>query len=141
MRTMSYRMRAGAWGIAMDLTADAVLSAGPPGRGERVGGRVWLDASPVLAHPPADRSGLRILPEEVAWLRRGLALAGAAVEARNAPLHTTVTVHRVLFPLTDHQPEGFTAALLRWTEEEFGLEPRPVRASFDRRADRYVYDW
>jgi hypothetical protein len=60
---------------------------------------VWLDASPVPAHPPGDRSGLRVLPE------------------------------------------GLATAMLQWAEEEFRLEPRAVRTTFDRQADRYVYDW
>ena len=102
---------------------------------------MWLDASPVPAHPPGDRSGLRVLPEESAWLRHGLTLAGGAVEARTAPLHTTVTVHRARSPLCDYQPEGLAAAMVRWAEEEFRLEPRAVRTTFDRQADRYVYDW
>lgn len=55
--------------------------------------------------------------------------------------HALVTVHRVLFPETDFQPEGLAAALLLWVEREFGLPPFPVGAVFDRAAYRYRFTW
>ncbi|MER5784904.1 hypothetical protein ABT104_24810 [Streptomyces mobaraensis] len=55
--------------------------------------------------------------------------------------HTLVTVHRVRFPEADYQPEGLAAALLLWIEREFALPPHPVIVTFDRSANRYVYDW
>ncbi|MFH8607899.1 hypothetical protein ACH4D5_10470 [Streptomyces sp. NPDC018029] len=130
-----------AWGIAVDLTADASLAAVPPAHAERVGAHVWLDVSPVLTHPPADRTGRRLAPEEAVWLRHGVALAAPAVAARHAPLHTTVTVHHVWFPETDYQPEGLAAAVIQWLEEEFTLPPHGVTATFDHPANRYVYTW
>ncbi|WP_306334146.1 hypothetical protein [Streptomyces sp. KL118A] len=135
-----------AWGIAVDLTAEATFTTSPPapspsGSGPPVSPHVRLDASPALTHPPTDRSGWRITPEEAAWLRHGVALAAPAIEARHAPRHTTITVHRVLFPHTDYQPEGLAAAMLAWTEAEFALPPHPVDARFDPVTNRYVYSW
>ncbi|MFC8920885.1 hypothetical protein ACFT5C_34660 [Streptomyces sp. NPDC057116] len=141
MRTTSYRLLRGPWGIAVDLTADARLSPGPPAGAEHVAGRVWLDVAAVLNHPADDRSGWRITGDEAEWLRRGAALAAPAIEARFPGGHTTVTVRRVLFPQADFQPEGLAAALLRWAEEEFGLPAQSVDVAFDRAAGRYVYDW
>ncbi|MFF8655040.1 hypothetical protein [Streptomyces huasconensis] len=141
MRTTAYRVIKGAWGIAVDLTAEVTLGVAPPVCAERVSPCVWLDAFPVLSHPPADRTGCRITPEEAVWLRHGVALAAPAVEVLTAPRHTTITVHRVRFPETDYQPEGLAAAVLAWTEAEFGLPPRPVEVRFDRSANRYVYGW
>ncbi|MFE5811255.1 hypothetical protein [Streptomyces sp. NPDC056491] len=140
-RTTRYRLRLGAWGIWVELTASASVGAGVPVTGERVADGVWLDVSPVLAHPPSDRRGKRLTAGEAAWLRHGLALAGPALAARGPGAHTLVTVDRVLFPEADFQPEGLAAALLRWAEEEFGLAPHPVRAHFDRGANRYVFRW
>ncbi|WP_432010508.1 hypothetical protein [Streptomyces cucumeris] len=141
VRTTRYRMMRAARGIAIDLTADAVLTTGPPPRGERVTARVWLDTAPVRTHPPEDRSGLRLTAEEAAWLGPGLALAAPAIEARTAGRYALVTVERVRFPEADFQPEGLAAALLGWAEEEFGLPARPVGASFDRAANRFVFIW
>ncbi|MEU3923239.1 hypothetical protein [Streptomyces sp. NPDC029004] len=141
MRTTSYRLRRAPWGIAIDLTAEASLTPEPPVIGELVADRVWLDLAPVLNHPPSDRSGLRITEDEAAWLRHGVALAAGSIAAQNPSLHTTVAVQRVLFPLTDYQPEGLAAAVLEWTEKEFSLTSYPVEAEFDQRANRYVYTW
>ncbi|MEV3989444.1 hypothetical protein AB0J57_11060 [Streptomyces sp. NPDC049837] len=141
MRTTSYRLRRGPWGIAVDLTAEARVSPEPPPGAEHVAGRVWLDPGPVLNHPAGDRSGWRITDDEADWLRRGAALAAPSVEARNPGAHTTITVRRVLFPPAGFQPEGLAAALVLWAEEEFGLPAHPVEAAFDRAAHRYVYDW
>ncbi|MFI7322564.1 hypothetical protein [Streptomyces venezuelae] len=140
-RTTRYRLLKGAWGIAVDLTAEARLSPAPPPSAHPVTPHVHLDPSPALTHPPTDHTGWRITPEEAEWLHHGLALAAPAVEARHAPRHTTITVHRVLFPHTDYQPEGLAAAMLRWTETQFDLPPHPVDARFDREANRYVYSW
>ncbi|MFD6437757.1 hypothetical protein [Streptomyces venezuelae] len=141
--TTRYRLFKGAWGIAVDLTASASLSSAPPPSAHPVTSHVHLDASPALTHPPSDRTGWRITPDEAGWLRHGLVLAAPALHTRNAPRHTTVTVHRVLFPHTDYQPEGLAAAMLRWTETELGLppHPHPVDVRFDSAANRYVYSW
>ncbi|MBT2510279.1 hypothetical protein J7I98_31380 [Streptomyces sp. ISL-98] len=142
VRTTSYRLRRGPWGIAIDLTAAPTLTLDPPSSGEQVGERVWLDAAPVGEHVPADRSGVRLTPEELPWLRRGMALLTGDIEAAHGQTrHTLVTVHRVLFPEADFQPEGLAAALLQWGREEFGLDTRPVEVTFDREANRYVYPW
>ncbi|MEU0662960.1 hypothetical protein [Streptomyces lavendulocolor] len=138
---MSYRVRRGPWGIAVDLTAGASVAPEPARGAEHVAGRVWLDLAPVLRHPHADRSGVRIAGEEAAWLRHGAALAAPAVEAGAPAAHTTITVHRVYFHPCHFQPEGLAAALLLWAREEFGPPAHPGEASFDAAAGRYVYDW
>ncbi|NBE54172.1 hypothetical protein, partial [Streptomyces boluensis] len=68
MRTTIYRVLGPGWGIAIDLTAAAHFTSTPPA-GEQLAGRVHLDVTPVLAHPPADRTGLRLSAGEAAWLR------------------------------------------------------------------------
>lgn len=142
VRTASYRLLRGPWGIAIDLTAEAALTREPPSSGEQVGERVWLDVTPVREHVPADRSGVRLTPEELPWLRHGMALLTDNIEATHGQAqHTLVTVHRVLFPEADFQPEGLAAALLQWGREEFGLDARPVEVTFDRETNRYVYPW
>lgn len=141
MRTISYRLCRGPWGIAVDITAEAALSREPPPGAEHVAGRVWLDLAPVVNHPPADRSGVRIADDEAAWLRHGAALTAVPVQARNPSSHTTVTVHQILFHPCHFQQERLAAALLLWAEEEFGLPAHPVQAAFDPAANRYAYGW
>ncbi|MEX2986045.1 hypothetical protein [Streptomyces sp. C36] len=140
-RTTHYRLLRGPWGIWIELTASATVTAGPPARGEQVTDGVWLDAGPVLTHPPTDREGKRLSPAEAAWLHHGLTLAAPALTAAAPGPHTLVTVHRVRFPETDYQLEGLAAALLQWTEQEFDLPPHPLPVAFDRPANRYVYAW
>jgi hypothetical protein len=140
-RTTLYRLRQGPWGIWIKLTASTAVTAAPPLRGERIADRIWLDATPVRTHPATDRRGLRLLAEEADWLRHGMSLAAPGLASLTPASHTLVTVHRVLFPEADFQPEGLAAALLLWTEEEFGLPPYPVGVTFDRAANRYLYEW
>ncbi|MFD9335909.1 hypothetical protein ACFWBF_16080 [Streptomyces sp. NPDC060028] len=139
--TSRYRLLRGPWGIWIELTASAAVTAEPPARGERVSDGAWLDTTPVRTHPPTDRRGLRLSAEEADWLRHGASLAAPALASRAAGAHTLVTVHRVLFPEADFQPEGLAAALLQWAREALGLPPHPVEATFDRAANRYAYDW
>lgn len=98
---------------------------GSPARGERIADGVWLDTTPVRTHPPTDRRGCRLHAEEADWLRHGLRLAAPALASRAPAGHTLVTVHRVLFPEADFQPEALAAAVLRWTEEEYALPRTP----------------
>ncbi|MFJ9466872.1 hypothetical protein [Streptomyces caniferus] len=130
------------WGIAIDLTAGSASVAAPPFSAQRISDRVWLDATPVLDHPPTDRSGLRLTPDEVGWLQHGLGLAAEAIEAARPPgRHTLVTVHRVLFPEADFQPEGLAAAIIEWSQKEFSIPPVAFGTSFDRAANRFVFAW
>ncbi|MFJ9406149.1 hypothetical protein [Streptomyces sp. NPDC101393] len=142
MRTAVYRVFGAAWGIAIDLTAGSASVAAPPDGAQRISERVWLDATPVLEHPPTDRSGLRLTPDEVGWLRHGLGLAAEAIEAARPPgRHTLVTVHRVLFPEADFQAEGLAAAIIEWSRKEFGIPAVPLGISFDRAANRFAFAW
>ncbi|MDC7337204.1 hypothetical protein PQR15_12675 [Streptomyces lydicus] len=130
------------WGIAVDLTAGSASVAAPPNSAQRISDRLWLDATPVLGHPPADHSGLRLTPDEVGWLRHGLGLAAEAIEAARPPdLHTLVTVHRVLFPKVDFQPEGLATAIIEWSQKEFSVPPVAFGTSFDPAANRFVFAW
>ncbi|MFI9305373.1 hypothetical protein [Streptomyces triculaminicus] len=140
-RTTRYRLFKGPWGIWIELTASAATSGRPPACGDQVSDGVWLDATPVLTHPPTDREGKRLSPGEAAWLRHGLSQAAPALTAATPGPHTLVTVHRVRFPETDYQPEGLAAALLQWAEQEFGLPPHALPVTFDRAANRYIYPW
>ncbi|MFD9359309.1 hypothetical protein [Streptomyces sp. NPDC060031] len=140
-RTSRYRLLRGPWGIWTELTASAAVTAERPTRGERVSEGVWLDTTPVRTHPVTDHRGVRLSAEEADWLRFGACLAAPALTCRAPGRRTLVTVHRVLFPEADFQPEGLAAALLLWAQEELGLPPHPVEATFDRAANRYAYDW
>lgn len=129
-------------GVAIDLTAASAVVAAPPGGGDRVGARTWLDVVPVLDHPPADRTGLRLTPAEGGRLRQGAGLAAGAIEAVLEPgRHVVLTVRRVLFPEADFQAEGLTGAMMAWCEEEFGIHLPAGAVAFDRDANRFVYAW
>ncbi|WP_329397250.1 hypothetical protein OHA45_24395 [Streptomyces lydicus] len=142
MRTTIYRVLGPTWGIAIDLTAGSASVAAPPPSAQQISNRVWLDATPVLDHSPSDRSGLRLTPDEVGWLRHGLSLAAEAIEAARPPGRPTlVTVHRVLFPEADFQPEGLAAAIIEWSQKEFSIPPVAFGTSFDRAANRFVFTW
>ncbi|MGX1880909.1 hypothetical protein [Streptomyces sp. NPDC055287] len=143
MRTIAYRVLGPGWGIAIDLTAASAPVAAPPVGGDRISARIWLDTGPVLNHPPSDRSGLRLTPDEVGWLRRGLGAVAAETEGILPPrVLTLLTVHRVLFPEAGFQAEGLAGAMMAWCREEFGLGPEPVgTVSFDRAANRFLYGW
>ncbi|OEJ25294.1 hypothetical protein AS594_13125 [Streptomyces agglomeratus] len=141
-RTTAYRVLGPTWGVAVDLTADSEVVAAPPHAGDRVGARTWLDVAPVLDHPPADRTGLRLTPAEGGRLRQGAGLAAGAVEAVLPPgRHVVLTVHRVLFPEADFRAEGLIGAMLTWCEEEFGIDLPGGAVVFDRDADRFVHAW
>ncbi|WP_431518821.1 hypothetical protein, partial [Streptomyces sp.] len=142
MRTTAYRVLGPAWGIAIDLTAESTPAMKPPPDSERITGRLWLDTTPVLNHPHADRSGLRLALDEASWLRQGLCSVAEAVEAAlRSGHHTVVTVHRVLFSEADFQPEGLAGAVIAWAQEEFGIPAPPVNVTFDHRSNRFIYRW
>ncbi|MFC9236770.1 hypothetical protein ACFTZK_09980 [Streptomyces decoyicus] len=142
MRTVVYRVLGPAGGIAIDLTAGWASVAAPPRSAERISSRIWLDATPVLEHPPTDRSGLRLATDEAGWLRHGLGLAAEAIEAAQPPgRQTLVTVYRVLFPETEFQAEGLAGAIIDWSQREFSIPEVAMGISFDRAANRFAFTW
>ncbi|MGW7019179.1 hypothetical protein ACWGGS_07505 [Streptomyces decoyicus] len=142
MRTAVYRVLGPAGGIAIDLTAGSASVAAPPRSADRISNRIWLDATPVLEHPPTDHSGLRLTQDEAGWLRHGLSLAAEAIEAAQPrDRHTLVTVHRVLFPETEFQAEGLAGAIIDWSRREFSIPEVAVGISFDRAANRFAFNW
>ncbi|PKV89891.1 hypothetical protein [Streptomyces sp. TLI_146] len=131
-RTYTYKLLKGPWGVRISLTAQVVHAE--PSDGERVSAEV-----PVWIAFEETASGL---DEAVkAGLRDGLAAVASEVSDSVAGTPATVIIHRMSYVESDFQEEGVPVAMCRWAEEEFGLPPRRIDASFDRTANRYSFDW
>jgi hypothetical protein len=130
--TFDYRLLKASWGIRIKLTADARPHAEDGSHAVPVGDGVWLvpdEGSSTLGDP------------EVRALAKGLGLVAGEVSAATGGGQIDVVLQEVSYPETDYQVEGLTAAMAGWAVERFGLAPRGFTATFDRAANRYVYDW
>ncbi|MGW2009362.1 hypothetical protein [Streptomyces sp. G7(2002)] len=47
----------------------------------------------------------------------------------------------MLFPAADFQVEGLAGAIVEWSGKEFGIPEVAVGLSFDRAANRFLFDW
>lgn len=132
-RTYPYRLIKAGWGIHITITAN----------------REFCDDMPANAHVIPDVPvGLTFsdqacgLPAEI---REQLVEAvSAAAEEISASVHgqpVLIDVSAFVFPELDFQLEGVPVAMRRWIEDEFGLEPREIIASFDRPTNTYVFHW
>lgn len=82
------------------------------------------------------------LPESYrAELRRGFDTAAAAIGDARPGEAVHVEVTEVSFSLCDFQVDGLSVAMRRWLEAEFDLPPLRIDVTFDRDANRYVFDW
>lgn len=131
-RTYRYRLLKSSWGIQITITAQ--VSFGEVEDGE------WVDSAHRLAILFAD--SVTGIPDSYKQeLGNGLAFVAPEIVERLEGAAATVTVLQVTFTECDFQIEGLAVAICRWAEAEFDLRPRQIDESFDRGANRYVFDW
>lgn len=135
MRTFPLRILRsppGTWGIAIDLTAEAIAGV-PPAGAVAVSGRVRLAVGSVANTVPDDA---------VRLLASGLGRVAAWIEdAVSGSEPITVVVHELRFAVADFQVEGLEVAIMCWAGEEFGFEPPEPEVDFDRAANRYLFSF
>jgi hypothetical protein len=125
-RVVSFRCLQASWGIAIDLTAQAV--SGPPSPGDRPAGTsLWWRAS-----APLSEDGLR-------YVQRGLDRVAPQVAARTGGADVVVDVRSVSYVPTDYQPEAMEAVVMLWAAAEFGLAEPHIDVTFDDTVNRYHF--
>ncbi|GAA2250087.1 hypothetical protein GCM10010145_16830 [Streptomyces ruber] len=131
-RTYVYKVLQSSWGIRIAITATAELQAGR--EEERLASDlpVWL----AFAGSAAELS-----PLDKERLAEGLSSVAFEVSRRVDGRPVTVTVGEVSYVESDFQIEGLSVAMCRWAEAEFNLPQRQIIESFDRVANRYLFDW
>lgn len=123
-----YKILKGSWGIAIDLKisftngpalADAVVVA--PG--------IWM-----LVKTNYCSKGDRIA------LRQGLEMVAEQIRV-SFKSDVTVNIDELKFSPTDFQEEGLVAAIAECVAKELRFDPPAIGVSFDRKANRYVFDF
>lgn len=128
IRRYSLRIIKAAWGIAIDLRAQAVYShRKPPGLLD-AGKRVLLDVSCV-----------QLSAADIEQLQAGLQSIAAAIETSVAHGYVVIEIHEVKYTPTDYQPEGLAAAMIGWACQEFSLDSPTMEICFDKTNNRYVF--
>lgn len=132
MRTYVYHVLKSSWGIKISLTADIEEREGSASE------RVIADQSVWLAFNGAAATLSDFHRQKIA---EGLTetVYDIVRQARGTPIR--VVISDVALVETDFQEEGLSVAMCRWVEEEFGLPKRKIVESFDRAANRYIFDW
>jgi hypothetical protein len=129
--TYSYRIIKSSWGIAIDITAEAVPLAHYSGTAaEEVEQGLWL----------AVETGWQLSPDERRYLATGLRLVSQGMQRRivqNGPI--VVRVIDLRFNPTDYQEEGLAYALAGWMAQTFDFPFSPPHALFNREKNRYEF--
>jgi hypothetical protein len=136
------------WGVAVEMTARTTTLAEEPSERIRITDALWLDVWPVTqgwVQPPHFSQGyilaMPLPPSQVPFLERGLRIVAPLIAERRPGEQLVIRVEKIEYILTDFQDEGLEAAIIGWAAEEFGFEPLPVQARFDRTLRRYVFQF
>ncbi|MGW4116138.1 hypothetical protein ACWEFJ_35140 [Actinosynnema sp. NPDC004786] len=127
-----YQVLKSSWGIRILLTAEVEEREGSESE------KVVADQSVWLAFNGTAATLSDVHRQKIA---EGLADAVPDIirQVRGTPIR--VVVGGVSYVETDFQEEGLSVAMRRWVEKEFGLPEKKIVESFDRSANRYMFDW
>lgn len=129
--TYTYRVLKSSWGILISITAETSIGQGADENAVPLGPSVFLvDATP----------GRSLSRRAVEMLTVGLHPLAAEIASSVAePVRIAVT--EIRYNDSDFQEEGLAAAIQGWAIAEFGLAPREIPVIFDRKENRYVFDF
>ncbi|MFC5185044.1 hypothetical protein [Actinomadura harenae] len=127
-----YQLIESSWGIMVSITAAARVGDGEAGE------PVLADGSLRLAFSGAAEKLSDDLKGEIA---SGLARVAPRVARVTDSLPVLIEVSDISYMESDFQIEGLSVAMLRWAENEFGLDEQKILASFDRGSNRYNFDF
>jgi hypothetical protein len=128
-RTVAYRLRGPAGGLAADLTAVSRPAVDPRSPSVRVHRDVRLGLPP---------GGLYW--KDVAWLSFGVALSARALTER-FPEGITIHVIALEASLSSYRSEVAALAMNLWVRSEFELPVNGVDAAFDAASGDYEFRW
>ncbi|MDG4765730.1 hypothetical protein O7632_16735 [Solwaraspora sp. WMMD406] len=129
--TYTYRVLRSSWGIFISITADAFKGEGGSDGAVPLGEGVFLaDAT----------QGAGLSRDVMDMLARGLGLLSTEIASTGSGERITVVVQEIRYNDCDFQEEGLAAAIHGWAIAEFGLPKRDIAVTFDREANRYVFD-
>ncbi|WP_371577251.1 hypothetical protein [Streptomyces sp. NBC_01314] len=128
-RTVAYRLRNPAGGLAADLTAVRRPAVEPHSPGVRIHRNVCLGL-PL--------GGLYW--KDVAWLSFGVALSARAL-AERFPEGITIQVIALEASLSSYRSEVAALAMNQWVRGEFELPMNDVGAAFDATSGDYEFRW
>lgn len=126
----TYKILTSFWGIRIAITATVLTDTDR--RSGRGGSGVEVKFSDSAAALPSQYRS------EIA---SGLARCEAEIVELVDEGRVVVDVERVSFVESDFQVEGLSIAMCRWAEAAFELTPRQISETFDRAANRYVFEW
>jgi hypothetical protein len=126
-RLFALRVTKSSWGIEVDLEAKAHVGSPPPRDALRAGGRTSL-----YVLDPLDREYRQALLD-------GLRHVAADIEQAVPDAMVVVEVQGLDYSPADCPAEAFTAAMIGWAADEYGLGEPAYTVDFDEAANRYVF--
>jgi hypothetical protein len=130
--TYNFRIIMSSWGIAIDITAEAISRSDYSGDATEIKDGLWLaiETNRVASNTEHQylATGLRLVAKEM-----------QNVIATNGPL--VVRVLDIWFVPTDYQEEGLACALAGWMSQQFGVTYQMPHVHFDNGRNRYEFDF
>jgi hypothetical protein len=126
-RLFALRVIKSSWGIEIDVEAKAHVGSPPPRDALRAGSRTWL-----YVLDPLDREYRQALLD-------GLRQVAADIEQAVPDAMVVVEVQGLDYSPADCPAEAFTAAMIGWAADEYGLGEPAYTVGFDEAANSYVF--
>ena len=125
-----YQVVKSSWGIAAEVTAEAISIAGIPGEALQLVPGLWFAVNQAAG----------ATPEDIVYLVKGITLVAREIRTRsNRPM--LIRVLDLSYSPGEYQPEGAACAILGWAAREFGFPAPEIFVRFDEPRNRYVFDF
>ena len=127
--TYTYRLFKHTWGVAIDITAEAVPLSQYKGEATEVVKGLWfalgIDWELTAGEKQYLETGLRLVSNEI------------GDEVMDEPI--VIRVVDILFNPTDFQEEGLAYAMAGWMAQAFGIAFVPPPVEFDKERNLYNF--
>lgn len=131
MSAYLYKLIKASWGIWVEIDAEWQLRSKYAGSVTQISEKVFVT---VLGRWSTEA--------DIEMIHFGLSLMADALTNKlqdSEPI--VIVIERVEYPLCDYQAEGLVPAVMGWVSREFDLPLPEFSASFDKGANRYLFEF
>ncbi len=98
--------------------------------------RIWLK----FADKPMIENEI-FCDDDLSYLAKGLRIVQKEIINKSEYKNTLVIIKSLQFSICDFQEEGLTAAMIEWASMTFGFQPPTINVDFDKKMNRYIFDF
>jgi hypothetical protein len=132
LATYQYRVLKSSWGIAIDITAEAIPLSSFSG--------ITLEITTALRLIVEKDAG--VSSKDLGYLIKGLKLVADEISrTRKTDEPLVIRIVNLCYSLCDYQEEGAACAIANWAALLFGFSAPEIPVFFNKEKNRYIFDF